>query len=104
MYASSVMRWPKAAIILGGVALSALAGNAPAADVQGFIVSHIAYALSKDANETGACPDGMTKGYGHSSGFTDIGDVFVTKQDLQRHDGEVEDKYVRRVFGQAMSD
>jgi hypothetical protein len=95
------------------IALFAIGRATPAADVPtnvfqngqaGFIVSHIAYALSKDANETGACPDGMTKGYGNSSGFTDIGDVFVTKQDLQRHEGEAEDKYVRRVFGQAMSD
>jgi hypothetical protein len=28
----------------------------------GFVVSHIEYALSKDAKDTGACPAGMTKG------------------------------------------
>ena len=28
----------------------------------GFVVDHIAYALSKDASETGACPKGMTGG------------------------------------------
>jgi hypothetical protein len=38
----------------------------PAAFVQdgkaGFVVSHIQYALSKDAKDTGACPNGMTQG------------------------------------------
>jgi hypothetical protein len=28
----------------------------------GFVVSHIEYALSKDAKDTGACPNGMTQG------------------------------------------
>ena len=64
----------------------------------GFVVSHIAFALSKDASETGACPDGMTKGY------TNPGDVFVSKPEYQQEPGEQEDKYNRRVYGQAMSD
>jgi hypothetical protein len=103
---------------LGSVAMSVIAvftlDGAAAADSQpnplqnvptGFVVSHIAYALSnKDASETGACPEGMTKGYGNAGGFNDIGEVFVGKPDLQRQEGEVEDKYVRRVFTQAMSD
>jgi hypothetical protein len=98
--------------MVGGVALL-LGGAAPAADSPpnavpnaqtGFVVSHIAYALSKDASETGACPDGMTEGYGKTSGYNGIGDVFVSKPELQRHEGEVEDQYVRRVFTQAMSD
>src|SRR5579862_8945066 len=97
----------------GAVALYAAVGVTPAAEVQttafqngeaGFVVSHFAYALSRDASETGACPDGMTKGYGDSSGFNGIGDVFVGRPDLQRHEGEVEDQYVRRVFGQAFGD
>jgi hypothetical protein len=101
----------RAAVVV--VTLFAIVGATPAADVQtnvfqdgqvGFIVSRIAYALSKDANETGACPDGMTKGYGNASGFNDIGNAFVSKPELQRQEGEVEDKYVRRVFTQAMSD
>jgi hypothetical protein len=92
--------------VLGGTATLALT-IAHAADVQtgafpdgkaGFIVSHIAYALSKDATETGACPDGMTGGY------KNFGDVFLSKPDLQRKEGEAEDKYIGRVFGQAMSD
>ncbi len=70
----------------------------------GFIVSYIAYALGKDASETGACPDGMTQGYGKGSGFNEIGNAFIDRPDLQRQEGEVEDKYVRRVFSTAMAD
>ena len=108
-----VMRNPLAVAAVAGIALCAPLGVTPAAEVQinpypngeaGFVVSHIAYALSKDASETGACPDGMTIGYGNSSGFNGIGDVFVGRPDLQRHEGEVEDQYVRRVFGQAFND
>ncbi len=107
----SAMRYLGTAAI--GIALFAPGGAASAADVQtnvfqngeaGFIVSHIAYALSKDANETGACPEGMTQGYGHSGGFNDIGAVFIGKPDLQRQEGEAEDKYGQRVFRQAMGD
>ena len=94
--------------------LFALDGTSPAADSRsnasqngqmGFVVSHIKYALSKDASETGACPDGMTKGYGDAGGFNDVGAAFVSKPpELQRKEGEVEDQYVRRIFTQAMSD
>jgi len=99
--------------LIGSIALIAGGDTALATDVQNsafqdgnaaFVVSHFAYALSKDASETGACPEGMTKGYGKSSGFNDIGDVFVARPDLQQHEGEVEDQYTRRVFTQAMSD
>jgi hypothetical protein len=78
--------------------------NAPQNGQIGFVVSHIKYALAKDANETGACPDGMTKGYGSAGNFSDIGAAFVSKPELQRKEGEVEDQYVRRVFTQAMGD
>jgi hypothetical protein len=110
------MRYWITTAVLAGIGvfwLFSLGGATPAADVQtsvspagqaGFVVSHIAYALSKDASETGACPEGMTQGYGTSSGFNDIGGVFVGKPNLQRQEGEVEDKYVRRVFTQAMGD
>ncbi len=64
----------------------------------GFVVSHIAYALSKDASETGACPAGMTSGYANP------GDVFISKPELQQQEGEGEDKYNRRVYGQSMGD
>jgi len=46
----------------------------------------------------------MTKGYGKSTGFNDISDVFVAKPELKQQEGEVEDKYVRRIFTTAMSD
>jgi hypothetical protein len=97
------------AAMMGGLALIAMNGSTQAADsqagaTQGFIVSHIKYALGKDASETGACPDGMTEGYGKTSGYNGIGDVFISKPDLQRQEGEVEDKYVRRVFTTAMRD
>lgn len=107
------MRVTRVAAMRGALALIALSGAALAADSPangpqngqfGFVVSHIKYALGKDASDTGACPDGMTQGYGKTSGFNGIGDVFVSKPDLQRQEGEVEDKYVRRVFTQAMSD
>jgi len=93
--------------VAAGITLLALAGATPAADVQtsvfqngqaGFVVSHFAYALSKDASETGACPDGMT------SGYSNPGDVFVSKPELQRQEGETEDQYNRRFYGQAISD
>jgi hypothetical protein len=97
--------------MLAGIALFTLdaaaadsGANALPSGQVGFVVSHIKYALGKDASETGACPDGMTEGYGKTSGYNGIGDVFVGKPDLQRQEGEVEDKYVRRVFTQAMSD
>ena len=64
----------------------------------GFVVSHIAYALGRDAKDSGACPDGMT------SGYKNPGDPFLERPDLQRQEGEVEDKYLRRVFGVAVSD
>ena len=92
---------------LAGIAALALTGAGTAAELQshgfqngqaGFVVTHIAYALSKDASETGACPDGMT------SGYKNFGDVFVGQPSLQHQEGEVEDKYLRRVFGEAMRD
>jgi hypothetical protein len=61
----------------------------------GFVVANIRYALSHDASETGACPDGMTEGY------ADKGDVFVGETKIRRAEGETEDKYVQRLFGVA---
>ena len=99
--------------MVGGLALIGDERRNVAADSQtnvqqnsqmGFVVSHIKYALSKDANETGACPEGMTKGYGDAGGFNDIGAAFVSKPDLQRKEGEVEDNMCGGCFTQAMSD
>src|SRR5580658_8681566 len=44
-------------------------------DSRGYVVSHIAYALSKDAAATGACPDGL------STGYSKVGDVYVSGPD-----------------------
>jgi hypothetical protein len=96
MYVSSAMRILSTSAVVGGIALFAL-NVASAADVQsnvfqngeaGFIVSHIAYALSKDAKETGACPDGMTLGNA---------EIFAQTPDGHRHDGESDQDYARRV-------
>jgi hypothetical protein len=54
-----------AGLAVGSFSFGAFAGS-PAAFVHdgqaGFVVSHFQYALGKDAKDTGACPNGMTKG------------------------------------------
>ncbi len=92
---SSAMRYLGTSALVGGIALFTLS-VASAADQTpvfqngeaGFIVSHIAYALSKDANETGACPDGMTQGNA---------EIFAQTPEGHRHDGESDQDYARRV-------
>ena len=90
------MRAFYAAKVAGGIAVFAL-GVASAADLNtsvfqdgkaSFVVSRIAYALSKDANETGACPNGMTKGNT---------ELFSSSPPGQRHDGESDQDYGKRV-------
>jgi hypothetical protein len=96
MYLSSARRYLRAGAVAGGMALwlqSAVpAAEAPTPVFQngeaGFIVSHIAYALSKDANETGACPDGMTEGNA---------EIFSETPEGHRHDGESDQDYAQRV-------
>jgi len=93
------------AALIGSLTLWAMQ-TAPAAELPasfqngqaGFVVSHIAYALGRDAKDSGACPDGMT------SGYKNMGDVFLSKPDLQRQEGELEDKYIRRVYATALGD
>jgi hypothetical protein len=126
MHTSSATRYLAAAALIGGIAMVTMVGISPAAEVSpkaadisskpaeipnvfqdgkaGFVVSHIAYALSHDASETGACPNGMSSGYGDSKGFSSIGDVFVNRPDLQRNEGEGEQPYIQRVFSKAFSD
>lgn len=62
---------PASKLACTGVALYAFCGLLPANAEQstflqngkaGFVVAHVEYALSKDATETGACPNGMTQG------------------------------------------
>jgi hypothetical protein len=96
----SVTRYLGAAAFVGGIALFALGSATPAADVSevqsnvfqngqaGFVVSHIAFALSKDASDTGACPDGMTQGNTELYSLTPEG---------HRHEGESDQDYGRRV-------
>jgi hypothetical protein len=103
---TSVIRYACAAAMASGVSALAVGAAAPAPQAQsnfsdgkaGFVVSHFAYALSRDATDTGACPDGM------SSGYANPGDVFLSKPELAQQPGELEDVYNRRVYGQAMSD
>lgn len=54
----------------------------------GFVVTDFAFALSKDATETGACPHGWTLG---------LREEFAAMPDGQRHDGESEQDYSRRL-------
>jgi hypothetical protein len=96
---SPTVATPRSAVLAVGMAMLALVGAGHAADDQlGFVVSKFAYALSRDADQTGACPDGMT------SGYKNYGDVFISMPELQRQEGELEDKYLRRVYGTAMRD
>lgn len=71
MQMTSIGRYCATRWNLAGLALFTLAGTAQVnadqmAFVQngtaGFVVSHIQYALSHDAKDTGACPAGMTQG------------------------------------------
>ena len=89
MRASFVMRFLGTATIAGGIALWAPGGATPATEVpSGFVVSHIAYALSKDAKETGACPNGMTLGNTQ---------IVEASAEGQRHEGESDADYARRI-------
>jgi len=56
----------------------------------GFVVSDFSYALSRDASDTGACPNGMSRGYAN------IGDVLLNRPDLQRRADETDGDYQRR--------
>jgi hypothetical protein len=54
----------------------------------GFIVTDFAFALSKDASETGACPHGWTLG---------LREQYAATPDGQRHDGESDQDFARRL-------
>ena len=102
MRVSSVMRVRRVAAILAGLALGASIAPAEAAgppgntfqDGQGgFVVSHIAYALSaKDAKDSGACPNGMTLGNTQ---------IVEASADGKRHEGESDADYASRVQAEA---
>jgi hypothetical protein len=87
-----------------GIAVFALGGVARAAGLSdgafqngqaGFVISHFAYALSKDASETGACPDGMTTGY------KKVGDIYVTKPDSPPLPAATEEATLEKALGPA---
>ncbi len=60
----------------------------------GFVVSHIEYALSHDAEETGACPDGMS---------LNIEEIYKMTPEGQRREGESDQEYTQRLFGGAFA-
>jgi hypothetical protein len=71
----------------------------------GFVVADISYALSKDAEETGACPDGMTTGLnpetaGYSAGPVTPGGAPAAG--VQRAQGGAGEEALRRYFAQLM--
>jgi hypothetical protein len=102
MRVSRVMRVRCVAAILAGFALSASIapseaagppGNAFQDGQGGFVVSHIAYALSaKDAKDSGACPNGMTLGNTQ---------IVEASADGKRHEGESDADYASRVQAEA---
>jgi len=53
----------------------------------GFVVAHFQYALSEDANVTGACPKGMTSGFR---------DAYAATPEGNRREGETDEQYTRR--------
>ena len=83
--------------VFGGAVSPAFAQPASAGQ-KGFVLTHIQYAFGKDANETGACPDGM------SSSYKNMGDVFVSHTDMSKKDGETEDAYFHRIGRIVFSD
>jgi hypothetical protein len=90
--------WVPAALCAasGGLAQAAEAQSSVFPNGQaGFVVSHIAYALSKDASETGACPDGMTTGY------RKVGDIYVPRPDAPPVPGATEDATLEKGLGPA---
>jgi len=97
MQVTLVMRFLGTAAILAAIAPYASGAPTPAAEIPaqafqngqgGFVVSHIAYALSKDASETGACPNGMTLGNTQ---------IVEASAEGQRHEGESDADYARRI-------
>jgi hypothetical protein len=97
MHIASAMRLLGFFTLAGGIAAfapsAASAADSPSNPFQngeaGFIVSKIAYALSKDAKDTGACPDGMTQG--------NI-EIYSESAEGKKHEGESDQDYSHRVI------
>ena len=64
----------------------------------GFVVTHIEYALSRDAEETGACPLGMNQSY------QDPREVYANLPPIQKKEGEGFEELEDRVEAIAESD
>lgn len=54
----------------------------------GFVVTHFSYALGPDADETGACPNGMSK---------NVVEIFAETPEGQRRPGEDDEQYGKRL-------
>jgi hypothetical protein len=83
-----VLAFGFATLALGVAQAAGLSAGAFQDGKAGFVVSHIAYALSKDAGETGACPDGMSLGPAQ---------IYAATSEGKRHDGESDQDYTRRL-------
>ncbi len=80
-------RW--SALLAAGQLTAAQAGPAFLQDGEaGFVVSHIEYALSDDAELNGACPSGMTGG---------LQEIFAASPGGKRGPDESDEQYVARV-------
>jgi len=91
------LRWagmlmPLLAILLAGPGPASAASFVREGEA-GFVVSHIEFALSKDANETGACPDGMSESY------TDRREGFLGLPQIQQEPDESDEDFRRRARG-----
>lgn len=82
------------------LALAVLAGYLPQAVAEpefvrggeaGFVVSHIEFALSHAAEDTGACPNGMSESY------QDPREVYANLPVIQKKDGEIYEELEDRV-------
>jgi hypothetical protein len=80
-------------MVLSGVARSEAAGNSNGKQL-GFVISHFGMALSGPAGETGACPQGMTRG---------PAEIFAATPDARRRKGESDDEYSHRLERGAFS-
>ncbi len=98
MGATMAKRILGAVLGLGGLALLAFNGAALVSDSQaelsngeaGFVVSSISYGLARDANESGACPNGMSRSFAEN--------YAAATPDAQPRDGESERDFGRRIW------
>lgn len=80
---------PVVVTVLGGLDTASHASSVRDREA-GFVVSHIEFALSDDADETGACP------YGMSASYEDLGEGFINAPKVEREPDESDDEFRRR--------